>query len=82
MKLKNMKKCKNCEYFAKDIAAGVNAGLCKLNPPVPIPFITQAGININMFWPAVKYEDHCGQFEQKIDLIPDRPLKLKTESDE
>lgn len=61
-----MDKCKNCQYFAKDLKAGVNNGLCKLNPPVPIAIIYPQGVNITMVYPVINIDDHCGQFVQGI----------------
>ena len=61
-----MKKCCNCEYYVKDLKAGVNNGICKLYPPVPILMPSIAGINITMIYPAVNNNDHCGQYEQSI----------------
>ena len=77
-----MRKCKNCEYYAKDFKiAGVNAGICKLNPPVPIPFFSPAGINIQMIYPAVKENEWCGQFSEIIGINRDITLKIKTDQE-
>ncbi len=67
-----MKKCKNCEYFRKELKAGVNNGICILYPPVPIAINYATGVNITMVYPIVNHESICGQFEAMIKPVSEK----------
>jgi hypothetical protein len=63
-----IKTCKECFYFKKEMKAGANSGFCCFNPPqlIILPSTNSLGQNvlsIQSVFPVVSYSSWCGKFD-------------------